>query len=175
MNVQEWFKGAFVSNENWLAQPSVNLWAEDGQVGGWSEGGHDCCALRWFTAWYTTSGYGQNEPGYVVPPSPPNQYLVKTVEAARDCFEIDSNPVGCAPGAVLSASKEVQVGMEAAQETEPTNWAHDESAVEWTNSTWHHWNKVSFVAQNKGHEFTPHVCVGQNGFPYPGWAAFGTC
>lgn len=174
MNVGEWWRSAFVDDEEWFAQPSIGYWAESGQESGWGAGGHDCCSLRWFYAYKDVHGYGAYESPYVLPPSPPNQYLIK-LSGASACFEVDSNPVGCVAGGFLSASKEVQVGMEAAQEGEPTNWGHDETAVEWTDQTWHHWNSATYKAMNYAKQYTAHVCVGQNGYPYAGWAAWGTC
>jgi hypothetical protein len=38
--------------------------------------------------------------------------------------------------------------MEAASETEPENYGKDQTWVEWTNGTWHHWNEAKWITES---------------------------
>ncbi len=173
MNVPEWFRGAIVDDEEWAAMEPYGFWVEAGDEAGKGLYGADCCSLRWFTA-YNNGKYKANETPYNVSPWTPNQYLMKFAGGSAWCFEINSSPEGCDYGFVASASI-AQVGMEAAEESEPENWGHDSTAAEWTNQTWHNWNFARYYASKYGGAYTTNVCVGQNGYAYPGWGAWGTC
>jgi hypothetical protein len=120
-------------------------WVEDGQESGWGAGGHDCCSLRWFTAYKNFFGYGANESPWSEPGWTFNHYLVRWVGGGNWCWEIGSGSAGCV-NALYDSSTEVQVGMEAGTEAEPENWGKAETAVDWLNQTWHHWNTASYIA-----------------------------
>lgn len=183
MNVFDWYQGTSVSNEEWAADTPFPLWAEVGQEAGYDEGGgSDCCTLHWFTAWYTTvNNYGSNESPWVEPGWTPNHYLTAWCRTGFSgckenqwCFEIGSGRAGCTPNGLFATATEVEVGMEAGTIVEPENWGHDETAVDWLNNNWHHWNTARYLAMKYGGKWTNHVCVGPPS-PYPGWATWGTC
>ena len=174
MNVLEWYRGAFVTNEEWAAQEPYHLWVETGQEAGWGEGGKDCCSLRWFTAWKNFSGYGQNESPWTVPSGTGNHYLVKFTGGTSWCFEIGSGSAGCVSG-LLASSTSVALGMEAASPGEPENWGKAETDVDWLNQTWHPWNRTTYKASRYGGPYTTHVCVGALNPSDVGSVEFGTC
>jgi hypothetical protein len=174
MNVFEWFDGAFVDDEEWAAQEPYGLWTETGDEAGWGSGGHDCCSLRWFTAANTFHGYEANESPWTVAGWTENQYLTKSAGGSQWCFEINGGHAGCDSGLYASATV-ARVGMEASSNGEPENWGHDATDVEWLNQTWHNWSTAKYEADIYHGGNTTDVCVGQNGYPYPGWAAWGTC
>jgi hypothetical protein len=175
MNVPEWgYIHAYVDDEEWAAQEPYGLWAETGDEGGWGKGGHDCCSLRWFYGANTGFGYEDYQSPYSVEGWTPNQYLTKFSGGSSWCFEVNSVSRGCRNGLYASANV-AQVGMEVSSNGEPDNWGHDSTAAEWTNQTWHNWNFATYDANIYHGGYTTNVCIGQNGYPYPGWAAWGTC
>jgi hypothetical protein len=178
MDVGEWAKGAFVTNEQWAGFP-YGGWVEDGQEAGDGEGGANCCTLRWFTAYVNKSGkYEANESPWEESGGKLNRYNLQSAISTggaenKWCFAIGEGSAGCVEG-VATYSTNVTVGMEAASNTEPTNSGKDETLVMHLNKKWYDWNTATLKEDQWDGEPSTHVCAS-------GWKSiagdidFGTC
>jgi hypothetical protein len=168
--------GGFVSNEEWTSFPK-GYWVEIGQ----EAGVRNCCNLWWFMAWNNSSGYGElNGPPYTgeVTFNTWNNYGDVSAGNGSWCFRIGANweaQPACVGGFPVY-SKNLQDGMEAASETEPTNSGAVVANATHLNGKIYTWNFATNYAVNANYEHTTHVCVSQYApVNYPGNIYYGTC
>lgn len=150
MYVGDWDLGGenFVSNEQWAGFPADNgNWVEDGQMAGGPTGSTN--VMDWFWALKNNTGLyvialptGREE-GYAW-----NNYKLISEGNGSWCAVVNGTTETCGMEDEPSTSKRVTVGMEAASETEPENYGKDQTWVEWTNGTWHHWNEAKWITES---------------------------
>jgi hypothetical protein len=87
MDVPTYYKGDFVTNEEWVAFPGfAGTWLEIGQQGGEYV---DCCSLWWFFAWSRGEGnYHQTVHIWEVTPNTWNNYGILSANNGSWCYRV---------------------------------------------------------------------------------------
>ncbi len=172
MNVPGWASGDFVDDEEWTSFQPSGYWVEAGNTAGEY---FDCCGLHPFFAHKNqpgSLGYGQYvapwtiKPGYGGPEGEPYYQMVGP-GPIWTTYWWGHNVTH--EGGFSTYSNQLEVGVEIAANTKPSNAASIADNATWTNGTVHNWNKVEWYAQ-------PGLCIGPNGkAPATGNVAVGTC
>lgn len=153
MNVSDWNASGenFVSNEEWAIFPSDHgYWVEAGQIAGGVTSSNNI--MHWFYAWDNSSGLHTYFSPYRVEGYEWNTYTLTSTGKESWCATIGSTQVSCGLSGVPNTSKDVEVGMEAAGETEPENSGHSQPIAEHLNGNWYNWNEAEWWSES-------HTCV----------------
>jgi hypothetical protein len=167
MNVPGWASGDFVDNEEWTVFQPSGYWVEMGQTAGEYM---DCCSLHIFYAHENASGYSQSVAQGTVTGWIKNPYFMRSTGNGVWCFYQgpQQERVSCS-GGFPTYSNELNIGLEAAANTEPTNSGSDETNATHLNGGVYPWNKA-YVYKDAGMCATPYTPA-----PSPGNIYYGTC
>ncbi len=127
MNVPDWEKGDFVSNEEWSGfynGGAAQYWTEIGQIGGYGE---NCCSIYAFKAYQNVNGFAIRIIGEQ-PKSAENHYLMHAGGEGVWCWYVGPYGEGCV-GGFEAYSKDLEDGTEMADEAQPLNAA-------WVETNW---------------------------------------
>jgi hypothetical protein len=175
MSVPLWELGyVFVSNEMWMVGPGGG-WAEDGQIAG---ADYDSYSLHPFYAFevgtkelskYIYPGtVGANEWGHAYTEEDPGTN-------GTWCARFGTTEVVACDGKYSKFATDVEGGMEASDETQPENAGQDRIIAQWTNDTWHTWNRAAYQAVDySGESEAGYVCAANYGGSAAGYTQWGT-
>jgi hypothetical protein len=182
INVPDWEIGDFVDNEEWISffnsPVGTPYWTEIGQEAG---NYRNCCSLQAFLAYQNHSGYHEASlmERHLLEL---NYYTMKSVGGGTWCFYIgpgSETNEGCV-GGFETVSKELEDGVEAADEAQPTNAGYVETdwiaaggeAYQWNFAHNGLWNETGQVSYNG-------LCVAQyTPWNWPGniyYGSYGNC
>jgi hypothetical protein len=158
MDNPEWERGAFTTNEQWIGFSSEpNGWIETGTIGGNGVGtGNSCCSLHPYYAEQLKGVFKETESEGTVPDHTYNHYVLYDAEDnGRWHIYWGCCEVGYYGGGWPTKFNEQEAGVEAAAESEPWAWMHDE--VAWSQGgTWYPWTGA------KGFTKGDTMCIGAN-------------
>jgi hypothetical protein len=183
MSVPLWESNDFVTNEMWMVGPGGG-WAEDGQIAGYdyyTEGGHEVngYSLHPFYAFNIGTGgtfsiyiypgtVGGNEWGHAYTEEDP-------ATNGNWCARFGTTETVACDGTYAKFATKVEGGMEAADEQQPENAGQDRIIAQWTNGTWHTWNRADYEAVDySGESEAGYVCASNYGGSSAGYTQWGT-
>jgi hypothetical protein len=161
MDVPNWEKGDFVTNEEWSIFKnggSSTYWTETGQIGGY---GYNCCNIYAFKAWNNSNGFSFEEIGEVWK-AETNYYLMHANGGGDWCWYVGPGGeynVGCKDG-FEAYSHWLEDGTEIGDEAQPENRAYAETDYVALNGEARQWNFASDGLYNEqGEQSYNGMCV----------------
>lgn len=172
MLVPGWQEGFFVDNEMWMSGPGGG-WMEDGQTTG---NGYNATSLQPFWAYSIGSPaeYKEWVAPWTVSASAWHSYKIQDPGTNGIwCATLETETAEC-KGYFTPYATTVEIGMEAATSAAPENQGADQTAVEWTDGTWHSWNRAGeTVINNLNESEAGYICVKKTESA-PGYVRWGT-